>query len=69
MSWRLTILGEGLSPGLACMSLPVSDYVHDHAAACDTVEQLVCEEFHDIYPQSVICEICWTYEDTRGGPK
>lgn len=69
MSWRLTIVGDCREPerGPACMSLPVSDYVHGHAAAADTVEQLVCEEFHDTYPQHVICEICWTHEDDTKG--
>lgn len=67
MTWRLTLIGDCVTQGTgpAVMSLPVSDYVHSHSAAADTVEQLVCEEFHDTYPQHKICEICWTYEDIQ----
>lgn len=65
MTWTLTIIGECRSdlPGMACMCVPVSDYVHNHSAAADTVEQLVCEEFHDTYPDCVIRDIGWAHKE------
>lgn len=66
MSWTLTITGDCQDPehGPACLVVPIRDYVHSHRKACDTVEQLVCEEFHDTYPAHVICDMCWT-EDVK----
>lgn len=64
MTWNLTIIGEQReAPGIACMVVEISDYVHDHSAAADTVEQLVCEEFHDTYPAACICDIGWNHKD------
>lgn len=67
MTWRLTIIGDcrAAGRGSACMSLSVNDYVHSRTAAVDTVEQLVCEEFRDVYPEHTICEICWTHEEEK----
>lgn len=64
MSWNLTIIGEQReAPGIACMVVEISDYVHDHSAEADTVEQLVCEEFHDTYPAACICDIGWNHKE------
>ena len=65
MTWILTIIGDCHEPdkGPACITLPVSDYVHGHSAAADTVEQLVCEEFHDTYPTHCICDITWAHKE------
>lgn len=64
MTWILTVVGDCRDSGRgpACTVVPVSDYVHAHPAAADTVEQLVCEEFHDTYPRHCICDITWAYQ-------
>lgn len=66
MSWMLTIVGDcrmGAVGATAVMVVPITDRVHDHSGAADTVEQLVCEQFHEVYPWHCICEITWTREE------
>lgn len=67
MTWILTIIGDCRFPtdGIACMVVPVTDKVHDHPAAADCVEQLVCEQFHDTYPAHTICDLCWVHEEEK----
>lgn len=66
MTWILTIIGDSLEPGEgpAGLVVPVREWTHSHRKACDTVEQLACEEFQDTYPRHRVCDMTW--RDVKG---